>query len=308
VAFSVEDFHDLVRLLEQNPEWRAELRRLLLTDAVLNLPALVGELAEAQRRTEEQVAALVEAQRRAEGRLERIDEHIAALAEAQRRAEGRLERVEGRLDRIEEQGAALAEAQRRAEGRLDRIDEHIAALAEAQRRTEEEIRALVRSQQALTGRQDEFAREQQDMRNMLAQLRGNDLERRYRDHADAYFGRLLRRVRVLGPVERDQLFEEGMTGGVLDEDAASEVRQADLIVRGRRPGEDQDTYLVIEVSAVVDLGDVERAARRASLLRRLRPALAVVAGERITPEAAGQIKAQRVWQLIDGRILEPVEP
>ncbi|MBA2447184.1 MAG: hypothetical protein H0V51_04065 [Chloroflexi bacterium] len=270
MVFSVGDFHDLVRLLEQNPEWRAELRRLVLTEELLRLPALVGELAAAQRRTEEQVSA---------------------LAEAQRRAEGRLERVEGRLEGVE--------------GRLDRIDEQIAALVEAQRQTELEIRTLVHAQQALTDRQDEFAREQRDMRNMLAQLRGNDLERRYREHADAYFGRLLRRVRVVGPRERDQLFEEGIASGLLDEETAFEVRQADLIVRGRRPGEDHDTYLVIEVSAAVDPHDVERAARRASLLRRLRPALAVVAGERITTEAEGPIKTQRVWQLLDGRILEP---
>lgn len=187
------------------------------------------------------------------------------------------------------------------------IDEQIAALVEAQRQNEEEIRALVRSQRVLTDRRDEFAREQQDMRNMLAQLCGNDLERRYREHADAYFGGLLRRVRVVGPVERDQLFEEGIATGALDEDTAFEVRQADLIVRGRRPGEDQDTYLVIEVSAAVDPHDVERAARRASLLGRLRPALAVVAGERITTEAEGPLKAQRVWQLLNERILEPSE-
>jgi hypothetical protein len=49
VAFSVQDFHDLVRLLEQRPEWRAELRRLVLTEELLALPAIVRELAEAQR-------------------------------------------------------------------------------------------------------------------------------------------------------------------------------------------------------------------------------------------------------------------
>jgi hypothetical protein len=90
MAFTVEEFRDLVRILEEHPEWRAELRRLVLTDELLTLPELVRELIEAQRRTEqrvatieEQLAALIEAQQRTE-------QEIAALVEIQRRAEQRI--------------------------------------------------------------------------------------------------------------------------------------------------------------------------------------------------------------------------
>ena len=38
MAFTVRDFRDLVELLEQHPEWRAELRRLVLTEELLALP------------------------------------------------------------------------------------------------------------------------------------------------------------------------------------------------------------------------------------------------------------------------------
>ena len=51
-------FQDLVRLLEQGPEWRTELRRLVLTEELLGLPALVGELAEVLRWTEAEVVGL----------------------------------------------------------------------------------------------------------------------------------------------------------------------------------------------------------------------------------------------------------
>lgn len=50
--FTVSDFRDLVHLLDQHPDWREELRRLVLTDEVLSLPKTMHELAEAQRRTE----------------------------------------------------------------------------------------------------------------------------------------------------------------------------------------------------------------------------------------------------------------
>ncbi len=84
MPFTVTDFGDLVRLLEQQPEWRAELRRLVLTDEVLALPQTVQSLAEAQRRTEEQLAALTQ----------RVD----ALAEAQRRTEEQLAALGRRID------------------------------------------------------------------------------------------------------------------------------------------------------------------------------------------------------------------
>lgn len=61
MAFSVEDFHDLVRLLDQHPEWRAELRRLVLTEELLRLPAIVAELAEAQRQSAVELAELRQA-------------------------------------------------------------------------------------------------------------------------------------------------------------------------------------------------------------------------------------------------------
>lgn len=37
MSFVVEDFHQLVALLEQHPEWRAELRRLVLSEQLLSL-------------------------------------------------------------------------------------------------------------------------------------------------------------------------------------------------------------------------------------------------------------------------------
>lgn len=58
MAFTVEDYHDLVQLLSERPEWRAELRKLLLPDKLLTLPDVVRALAEAQQRTEERLSKI----------------------------------------------------------------------------------------------------------------------------------------------------------------------------------------------------------------------------------------------------------
>ena len=94
MPFTVEEFHDLVRLLEERPEWREELRRLILTPALLALPEQIAELrarseqqfqelTAAQHRTEAQVAALAEAQHRTET-------EVRGLAEALLRTEGQV--------------------------------------------------------------------------------------------------------------------------------------------------------------------------------------------------------------------------
>jgi hypothetical protein len=59
MAITVNDLHDLIRLLEEHPEWRAEMRRVLLTDELLELPRLVRELIEAIQRTDAQLAELI---------------------------------------------------------------------------------------------------------------------------------------------------------------------------------------------------------------------------------------------------------
>ena len=55
MSFTVAEFHDLVRLVTERPEWRAELRRLVLTEELLALPDQVARL---RRDTEQGVNKL----------------------------------------------------------------------------------------------------------------------------------------------------------------------------------------------------------------------------------------------------------
>ena len=58
MPFTADGFHDLVRLVESHPEWRAELRRLVLTDELLALPEQVGVLTEQMTTLTIQVTSL----------------------------------------------------------------------------------------------------------------------------------------------------------------------------------------------------------------------------------------------------------
>ncbi len=84
MPFTVEEFGDLVRILEEKPEWRVALRRLVLTDELLSLPEQVASLrADTDRRFQE----LIEVQKRTEEQMALLTGQVAVLAEAQRRTE-----------------------------------------------------------------------------------------------------------------------------------------------------------------------------------------------------------------------------
>jgi predicted nuclease with TOPRIM domain len=109
MAFTVRDYHDLVRLLAEHPEWQLELRRLLMSEDLQALPGIVRDLAEAQRRAEE--------------RLSGVEERLSGVEE-------RLSGVEERLSRLEEAVVALAEAQQRTERALQRLSRQVGGLSE----------------------------------------------------------------------------------------------------------------------------------------------------------------------------------
>lgn len=241
MPFTVDDFQDLVRLIEQRPEWRAELRRLVLSEELLELPALVRQLVEAQARTEE--------------RLDALAGQVQQLAEAQARTEQNLASLTARVDQL-----------------AARMDQ----LTEAQMRT------------------------QRELANLAGDVRGFRLEWRYRERASAYFGLLLRGLRVYAPSVVVDEYEDR-----LPRDGIPELLRADLVVQGqpRRYPERGQVWLVVEVSATVDSHDLERALLRARMLREAGlKVLPVVAGDHATQTTVDQARKERAVLLQDGRV------
>ena len=146
-----------------------------------------------------------------------------------------------------------------------------------------------------------LAQSQKKMQDILGDLQGRSLEGAYRDKAYAYFGRILRRPQVISLRGLEDTLERGLS---LDEFV--DVLWMDLLIKGRPRGRPEATevFLAVEVSVVVDSTDVQRAGRRAGLLRKAGyPAVPVVAGERVTPDAEDEAQTQGVTVLLDGRVL-----
>ena len=258
MSFTVEDFHDLVRLLEERPQWRSEMRRLVLSDEYLAVP--------------EQIAAL--------------QREVAELR--QEVAELRQEVAELRQE--------VAELRRDTENRLREVNEQI---AELRRDTEQHFHRV----------NLQIGQLQTDMKAVkddLGQLKGENLERRYRERAHAYFGRLIRKLQVLTGEEIYALLEDAVAQGTLSESDRDEVGWADLVMRGRWRADDREVMVLTEISWVADRHDVLRAIDRSTLLARLgTPVVPVIAGSSVTEPAANMARSRNVWQMLDGKVIEP---
>ena len=265
MAFTVQDYHDLARLLYEHPEWREELRRLLLPDELLALPEIVRQLALAQQRTEERLSRL-------EMTVQRLTEQVSALTEGQKR--------------LTEQVSILTEGQQRL---IERVDE----LTEGQKR-------LTEGQQRLTEGQQRLTEGQQRLTDIVGGLKGDVLEITYRGKAPAYFGMLLRRAKVTELHALEDALEAALTS-----DEFRDIFRLDLLMSGklRHAPESPDIFLAVEISSVVDKTDVSRAVHRADLLRKAGyRALPVVAGKEVTQGGETTAREQNVVLVQDGQV------
>ncbi|HXF06100.1 MAG TPA: hypothetical protein VNM72_11910 [Blastocatellia bacterium] len=278
----MNELREMFRILEEHPEYRAQLRRLLLTDQILELPAVVQELAEAQRRTEQEVRALAE--------------QVAALAEAQRRTE--------------EQVQTLAEAQRRTEQRVEALAEQVATLAEAQRRTEEQVQTLAEAQRRMEEQLVELAAAQRRTEQTLERL----VEWQQGEAGRREGERYERRIIVRAP----NLFLGGEGGAPGEPDVRRRLSEwlHPFYQSGRAPEPAADPFLadliwwkgsevvIVEVSQKVNAQDIRRARQRADTLREVgvNATPVVIGDEWATPESQTLAQQELVEWFVGGGV------
>jgi cyanate lyase len=308
-----EELHDTV-----TKEDFSTLREAIGSD-VSRLDRSLERLAEAQTRTEANVAELAdgqrqlaEAQTRTEANVARLDATVAKLAEAQTRTEANVARLDATV-------AKLAEAQTRTEANVARLDATVAKLAEAQARTEVKVAELAAGQRQLAEAQArseaniahldatvaKLAEAQTAMATALERLTirtddvvGRTFELHFRDRLTAYLGRFLRRGKL---VPNDRLLDQ--IEPHLSDREVDDVLRADVIASGLVNGE--QTHVVVEVSFTGDVDDIVRADERARLLRRAGlAAIPLVACNAISPESTAFAKGRQVRIWLNGSLLE----
>ncbi len=253
----------------------------------------IDDLTVRMERVEAQIEALTQRMERVEAQIAALTQRVDDLTVRMEQVEAQIEALTARMERVEAQIEALTV-------RMERVEAQIEALTQRMERVEAQIEALTQRMERVEAQIAELTQELRFVRSRLDEYVGITLELRYHQRAGAIFGRFLRRVRpgTAGDVS-DQLVE------LLTEREAEEAFAIDLLVRGvpRSMPELGEVWIAIEVSSVIDRYDVERALRRAAILRRVHArVLPAVAGERLT-EGAGELAGNEAVLIVqDGRV------
>jgi chromosome segregation ATPase len=228
----------------------------------------------------------------------RVDAALATLAEAQVLAEARLAGVEDRLERAEARLAGVEDRLERAEARLAGVEDRLERAEARLAGVEDRLTRLEQAVEKLAERMNQLTAVVEKLVIRSDRHEGTLLELKFRDRLASYLGRYLRRAKVLQPADLLDEVEASLESAEVDD-----FLRADVLAQGTVNGE--PTYVVGEVSYTADASDVERAARRAALLRKASlPAVGLVACEAVHPETVAYAREQGVRIWADGVLLD----
>jgi len=301
------DIDALIQALQNNPEARQRLLAALLPQEFLALPFQVAQVArtvaehnERIERLERVVQQLADTVAQLVGVVQGIVQELAELRETVngliRGQEELRETVNGLIRGQEELRASVAELRETVNGLIRGQEELRASVAELRETMEGLAKAVERLIEWQVLAEQRFQR----IEDRLGQLIGWRLEEEYAKHAYAYFGTYLRKIRR---ADMEEIFEKATQKLSITE--VKDLSRADLILQGQlRFADQREVYLVMEVSATLDVNDVTRASRRADLLSRAGfPSIPVVGGEKMVPAVEDSARELDVAIALDGGLM-----
>ncbi|MEN3002094.1 MAG: hypothetical protein ABDI19_09680 [Armatimonadota bacterium] len=265
----IETFEDFLRVLREHPEWLDELRRLILTEELLRLPLRF-----------EALQARIEA---LEARFEAFQQEMYAFRDE--------------MYAFRDEMYAFREEMYAFRDEMYAFRDEMHAFRDEMYAFREEITTEVR---ALRKDVDRLDSQMQSVLNDLARLKGSDREHFYRFRAPSLFGRFMRNVQL---TDMNQLYDRLYTLYPIGSREIEEIAAADLIVEGVGRQSGVSKVVVLEASWKVDRNDVERARRRADILRAAGyNAVPAVGGAEIMDDALQLAIEQDVLVMVDGML------
>lgn len=137
------------------------------------------------------------------------------------------------------------------------------------------------------------------LEDKVGHLVGWRLQEQYAKHAYAYFGQLMRRIRVLTPQEIEDRVLDALTP-----QEQKDLYETDLLLHGRLAVDtSRELVLAMEISSTIKLHDVQHASRRAELMRKAGYlCIPAVGGGAIVSQARRKASRLGVVVALDGSI------
>ena len=298
--------NEILHEMEQDPELAQALRDTILGQEISMLPAAVaqnqGLIIRLMERQVELASAVNTALDAVVSAMSQTGENTARALEAHGQ---RIEGVESALAELREEGQKTRESLgqmlldvKQVQSDMAETKANVKQLQSDMTEVKTDVKQL---QSDMTEVKTDVKQLQSDMAETRTDVRRIDgrLDRGFGANYEAKVAQNVRSIlgqqagvrssRVLkGPSLRtdpdfDQQVESAEASGAITEDESDELLLLDLIVSGTRRGNPERVYAGIEVSITANDDDVNRAADRAQILRKVTggPVMAVVIADRV---------------------------
>jgi hypothetical protein len=228
--------------------------------------------------------------------LESLKQVVMELAAQYKQQQAQLDRIEQTANRALE---VAERAQQTSERALQVATETKQIAERAQQTSERALQVATETREIVNNLQKRLARVEVD----VADLKGMSMELMARKLLPGVLGKLVRKIRVYEPDEFYRVVEDA---GQLSADDLAEVVSADVFVHGHLRSNDEPRWFVVEASWGLGISDVERAARRASILtQHFAPAIGTVLGRRIAADARKRAQELGVLVVLNGTPRNP---
>ncbi len=238
--YQIKSFYDLLQALREHPEWLEELRTFILTADLVELPKRFDKF------VKERFEPL-------ERKVEKIQEDVEAIKQSAVGTERKVEVLEQDMGVVKQKVEVLEQDMGVVKQKAEVLEQDMGVVKQKVEVLEKDVAWL--------------KKEVKSLKVDVASLKGDNLERKVREKAPAYFGRFFRKIKVIDIQQWAEKLDDAEDQGLITPEEREKALNLDILLRAKKEG--RDLLLAVEVSYTVEEKDAVRALERANTFYKL---------------------------------------
>ncbi len=314
---TINTIEDLIRLLDENPQWAEALRARLLTRELVELPVKFSQFA---ADATQQFANIAQQFEQVNQRFEQVQQQFEQVDQRFERVDQRFEQMDRRFEQMDQRFEQMDQRFEQMDQRFEQMDQRFEQMdqrfEQMDQRFEQMDQRFEQMDQRFEQMDQRFERVDQRMDGVdgtinrilvdLGYLKGAHARNVAIDNAASIARDMgLRRVRNLSQDDLLEIIDAADTSALTAGELRS-FRQADLVIESL-DSQGEHCFIAVEISFTANGRDTARATRNARLLTAFtgRPAFAAIAGVRRDDRIQENIRSgEVVWHELDSSDLE----
>jgi len=312
-TYQIRNFYDLLQALREHPEWLEELRTLILTADLIELPKKFDKfvkerfepLEEKVDRIQEGMEVVKQATVGTERKVEALGQDMGVVKQkvevleqdmgvVKQKAEvleqdmgvvkQKVEVLEQDMGVVKQKAEVLEQDMGVVKQKVEVLEQDIGVVKQKVEVLEQDMGVVKQKVEVLEKDVAWLKKEVKSLKVDVASLKGDNLERKVREKAPAYFGRFFRKIKVIDIQQWAEKLDDAEDQGLITPEEREQALNLDILLRAKKEG--RELLLAVEVSYTVEEKDAVRALERANTFYKLYQieTIPVVVGVEISPE------------------------